>query len=411
MFFYHRKLLVSDKNTRVLLVKEAVTSSCYILCPSPRHRNDRSEGDELSPPPPPPPPSQKNSMPTFLVLMLCILGAVFVFIFYLAFRRRYQTNLRNSIRISSSADGARDEFLDENHGPRVHHPIWYIRTVGLEQSVIDSIAVFKYKKGDGLIEGTDCSVCLSEFEDDESLRLLPKCSHAFHITCVDTWLRSHKNCPLCRAPVVCDTDVNTSTDVPQMNTSQPVLDNRLDTSGPREDDRLDNQQESDAVAEGMTSELRIGVENIGPISHEEGKVLELLRKNCNNFAAGKNRVRVLSDLADHRVRIGEEMQPVRRSLSMDLPSASAIHAAVAKIHPVIDEGSSSIQDLEVKKQNLEIVAAKQGDKNSSRHRSRKSFSFGRSLQSVPMRMKRSFSSSGKVSIPRHGRSQELVRSF
>ncbi|CAL1395531.1 unnamed protein product [Linum trigynum] len=48
----------------------------------------------------------------------------------------------------------------------------------------------------------NCSVCLSEFEEGESLRLLPKCSHAFHIPCIDTWLRSHKNCPLCRAPIV-----------------------------------------------------------------------------------------------------------------------------------------------------------------------------------------------------------------
>lgn len=404
MFFHHRKLLVSDKNIRVLLVKELLsTCSCYLYCPP--HCNNGSEVDELIPPPP---PSHKNSMPVILVFMLCVLGAVFVFLCYLTIRRRHEMNLRHSVRISASANGTHDGFLDENHAPRADHPIWYIRTVGLEQSVIDSIAVFKYNKGDGLIEGTDCSVCLSEFEDDESLRLLPKCSHAFHITCIDTWLRSHKNCPLCRAPVVDDFRVNTSTDVPQMmNTAQSVLDN----SGPREDGRLDNEQESVAVGEGMTSELRIGVENTGPLSHEEGKDLEQLRKNCKNFAAGKDRVRVLSDLADHRVRIGEEIQPVRRSLSMDLPSASVIYAAVAKIHPVIDEGSSSVQDLEVKKQNLEIVAAKQGGKSSSIHRSRKSFSFGRSLQSVPMRMKRSFSSSGKISIHRHGRSQELVRSF
>ena len=55
----------------------------------------------------------------------------------------------------------------------------------------------------GLVEGTDCSVCLSEFQEDESVRLLPKCGHAFHIQCIDTWLRSHSNCPLCRANVIC----------------------------------------------------------------------------------------------------------------------------------------------------------------------------------------------------------------
>lgn len=47
-----------------------------------------------------------------------------------------------------------------------------------------------------------CTVCLGEFHDGELLRLLPKCGHAFHVSCIDTWLRAHANCPLCRAVVV-----------------------------------------------------------------------------------------------------------------------------------------------------------------------------------------------------------------
>ncbi|KAL6182738.1 hypothetical protein ACLB2K_044151 [Fragaria x ananassa] len=42
----------------------------------------------------------------------------------------------------------------------------------------------------------DCAVCLSKFEDDDQLRLLPLCCHAFHVSCVDTWLRSQQTCPL-----------------------------------------------------------------------------------------------------------------------------------------------------------------------------------------------------------------------
>ncbi|KAF3672161.1 RING-H2 finger protein ATL54-like [Capsicum chacoense] len=77
-----------------------------------------------------------------------------------------------------------------------------IQTVGLQQSVISAITIRKYKRGEGLIEGTECSVCLSEFQEDETLRILPKCNHAFHIPCIDTWLRSHTNCPVCRAIIV-----------------------------------------------------------------------------------------------------------------------------------------------------------------------------------------------------------------
>lgn len=51
------------------------------------------------------------------------------------------------------------------------------------------------------MESSDCAVCLSEFEEEERLRLLPKCSHAFHVPCIDTWLKSHSNCPLCRAGI------------------------------------------------------------------------------------------------------------------------------------------------------------------------------------------------------------------
>ncbi|CAA3024731.1 RING-H2 finger ATL51-like [Olea europaea subsp. europaea] len=44
-----------------------------------------------------------------------------------------------------------------------------------------------------------CAVCLSEFKEGDGVRLLPECTHIFHVTCIDKWLDSHHNCPLCRA--------------------------------------------------------------------------------------------------------------------------------------------------------------------------------------------------------------------
>ena len=49
----------------------------------------------------------------------------------------------------------------------IDHPIWYVNIVGLQQSIIYSIIVCKYRKEEWLIYGTECSVCLSEFEEDE----------------------------------------------------------------------------------------------------------------------------------------------------------------------------------------------------------------------------------------------------
>ncbi|KAK3030188.1 hypothetical protein RJ639_039665 [Escallonia herrerae] len=157
------------------------------------------------PPPPPPPPSQAETNGEHLSLYAIIIVPMVLSILLLAIIFMYRSRLNHFWPRPALSNARDEEFLDENHGPEIDHPIWYITTVGLQPSVISSITVIKYKKGDGLIEGTDCSVCLSEFQEDETLRLLPKCSHAFHIPCIDTWLRSHTNCPLCRAGIVSNT--------------------------------------------------------------------------------------------------------------------------------------------------------------------------------------------------------------
>ncbi|KAA8520406.1 hypothetical protein F0562_014662 [Nyssa sinensis] len=55
--------------------------------------------------------------------------------------------------------------------------------------------------GDGTLAGGDCAVCLSKFEPHDQLRLLPLCCHAFHATCIDSWLASNQTCPLCRSTI------------------------------------------------------------------------------------------------------------------------------------------------------------------------------------------------------------------
>ncbi|NP_001141166.1 RING-H2 finger protein ATL16 [Zea mays] len=51
------------------------------------------------------------------------------------------------------------------------------------------------------ISVSECAVCLSEFVERERVRLLPNCSHAFHIDCIDTWLQGSARCPFCRSDV------------------------------------------------------------------------------------------------------------------------------------------------------------------------------------------------------------------
>ncbi|OVA02747.1 zinc finger protein [Macleaya cordata] len=44
-----------------------------------------------------------------------------------------------------------------------------------------------------------CSICLTTFKDEEKVKVLPDCNHSYHPECVDRWLITHSNCPLCRA--------------------------------------------------------------------------------------------------------------------------------------------------------------------------------------------------------------------
>jgi hypothetical protein len=81
--------------------------------------------------------------------------------------------------------------------------LFHLHDAGLDQSFIDALPVFAYREivgcgGDGDKEPFDCAVCLCEFDAEDRLRLLPLCGHAFHLSCIDTWLLSNSTCPLCR---------------------------------------------------------------------------------------------------------------------------------------------------------------------------------------------------------------------
>ncbi|KAE8698808.1 RING-H2 finger protein ATL65 [Hibiscus syriacus] len=73
---------------------------------------------------------------------------------------------------------------------------------GLDDSAIKTLPLSLYTlKTRPNNSPKDCAVCLLEFEDNEYVRTLPVCSHAFHVDCIDVWLKSHANCPLCRAGI------------------------------------------------------------------------------------------------------------------------------------------------------------------------------------------------------------------
>ncbi|XP_057439749.1 RING-H2 finger protein ATL3-like [Lotus japonicus] len=79
---------------------------------------------------------------------------------------------------------------------------------GLDPSVLRSLPVVVFQSQD-FKDGLECAVCLSELDEGEKARLLPKCNHGFHVDCIDMWFQSHSTCPLCRTSVAShDSDNN-----------------------------------------------------------------------------------------------------------------------------------------------------------------------------------------------------------
>ncbi|KAJ6368613.1 hypothetical protein OIU78_001065 [Salix suchowensis] len=161
---------------------------------------------------PPPPTTSKlpvDFSPT-LIAMVVVVAAAFLIITYSrlisrsllrVLRRWRRWRRRRRRRHLPSSNGDLDSpppLFDSPEGFHVYSPY------GLDESVIKTIPLSLYTaKNSGSFHKQikDCAVCLLEFEDDDYVRTLPVCSHAFHVDCIDIWLRSHANCPLCRAGV------------------------------------------------------------------------------------------------------------------------------------------------------------------------------------------------------------------
>ena len=56
---------------------------------------------------------------------------------------------------------------------------------GLDESVIREIPTFQFKRESDERSIYGCVVCLNEFQEHDMLRVLPNCSHAFHLVCFD----------------------------------------------------------------------------------------------------------------------------------------------------------------------------------------------------------------------------------
>ncbi|KAL0916539.1 hypothetical protein M5K25_014060 [Dendrobium thyrsiflorum] len=150
-----------------------------------------------SPPSPSLPASNSRISPAvlFIIVILAVIffvsGLLHLLVRFLI--KKGPSASRRSNRSTNTAITGDSDALQ-----RQLQQLFHLHDSGLDQAFIDALPVFLYKEIVGAKEPFDCAVCLCEFSDDDKLRLLPICGHAFHLNCIDTWLLSNSTCPLCR---------------------------------------------------------------------------------------------------------------------------------------------------------------------------------------------------------------------
>ncbi|KAM2062965.1 hypothetical protein ACFX16_026580 [Malus domestica] len=152
------------------------------------------------------------------------------------------------------------------------------RFSGIDKTVIEALPFFKFSSLKGSKEGLECAVCLSKFEDIEILRLLPKCKHAFHISCIDYWLEKHSSCPLCRHRVSSEdlTSITYSNSMRWINQSERRQDSNIELFVQREEDHSGSSRFSVGssfrkVENAIDKELLI--QGVADVTEEGQKVL------------------------------------------------------------------------------------------------------------------------------------------
>ncbi|KAI4376024.1 hypothetical protein MLD38_013824 [Melastoma candidum] len=153
-----------------------------------------------------PPQSNKSSVNFSppLIAMVVIVATAFLAVSYSRLLSRHLLRFHDHIRrchrrlppSSTAYSSSSPPFIDSpsSDGLRVYSPC------GLDDGVIKALPLSLFTCSSS--RARDCAVCLLEFErGHDYVRTLPNCAHSFHVDCIDMWLRSHANCPICRAGI------------------------------------------------------------------------------------------------------------------------------------------------------------------------------------------------------------------
>ncbi|KAJ4826133.1 hypothetical protein Tsubulata_021880 [Turnera subulata] len=211
---------------------------------------------------------------------------------------------------------------------------------GLDEAVIRSIPIFQFKRA-GNSNGefgersiSECAVCLNEFQEDERLRVMPNCGHVFHIDCIDVWLQSNDNCPLCRISISSISRYPMDHIIAPSSTPQDPNPYSESLMGGDEDYvviELGNQDSTDQTLLAAQEKLSTGeLSSARSISPSPRKLEQRVgHKKARKF----NKVTSMGDeCIDTRGKDDQfGIQPIRRSFSMDSSADRQLYLSVQEI--------------------------------------------------------------------------------
>ncbi|KAI3970534.1 hypothetical protein MKX01_024181 [Papaver californicum] len=235
---------------------------------------------------PPAPSSPSNKLSPAIVFIIVIIAVIFLVSNLLHLLVRYLSKRSSSSSISQS--NRYTEFNNPGSGvlQRQLQQLFHLHDSGIDQVLIDALPVFQYKEIVGSTEAFDCSVCLCEFSEKDKLRLLPLCTHAFHMDCIDKWLLSNSTCPLCRGALF----------APELSTENPMFvfddsreENELQQVQGVNDNRIPSNRQKpediEGIISGATKFVHVRLGKLRSINNEGDGEQQGESSNTNNLDA------------------------------------------------------------------------------------------------------------------------------
>ncbi|KAK7385346.1 hypothetical protein VNO78_31062 [Psophocarpus tetragonolobus] len=254
-----------------------------------------------NPPPPPLDPFIRLRFDKTMAAVLVILVVVFFALGFVSIYTRQcaERRIRGRLDIAVAIAGGMER--------RQHH--------GLDPAIVDTFPTFVYSDVKALKIGRatlECAVCLNEFLDDETLRLIPKCCHVFHPDCIDTWLVNHSTCPVCRANLAPKPDDATT----------PSLDDQIPDpvrpNGPNIEPRYDPNYVNPVEEPGTEDQRdRIITELPSVLSDESNRIIPVRSRSTGfgiarlfprSHSTGHSLLRRCEDFERFTLRLPEEVQ-------------------------------------------------------------------------------------------------------